>query len=233
MDSRWETADARTLVLDVPGWAGHRAGQHVDTKLTAANGYSAQRSYSIASVGAPDRLELTVQSVPGGEVSPYLVHTLAVGDELELRGPIGGWFRWTEDLPDPVLLVGGGSGVVPLMAMLRQRVRTGVDVPFHLLYSARTPEHVYYARELDQIERDVEGVRVQRVLTRSAAPDGSRAPGRLQHPDVPAVAQSPNHPARVYVCGPSAFVEHVTQLLLARGHAEHDIRTERFGPTGG
>jgi ferredoxin-NADP reductase len=228
-----EIPGARTLVLDVPGWPGHRAGQHVDVRLTAANGYSTQRSYSIASVGETDTLELTVQSVPQGEVSPYLVHTLEIGDEFELRGPIGGWFRWTEDVPNPVLLVGGGSGVVPLMAMLRQRVRSAPDVGFHLIYSTRTADRVYYADELNRIDHTIDGIQVDRVFTRSSLPGDVRSPGRLRHADLPQALPDPQLATRVYICGPSGFVEHAAGLLISLGHLESHIRTERFGPTGG
>lgn len=233
VDGRRETRTARTLVLDVPGWPGHHAGQHADVRLTAPDGYSAQRSYSIASVGAPDRVELTVQEVPGGEVSPYLVHDFQVGDELELRGPVGGWFRWTEEIADPVLLVAGGSGVVPLMAMLRQRVRSGSVAPFRLIYSVRTPADSLYGGELDQIARHEPGVGVDRLYTRSGAAGGTRPPGRLRLEDVPAGAPAAGRATRVYVCGPNGFVEHATQLLITQGHAATSIRTERFGPSGG
>ncbi len=228
-DSWMETRTARTIVLDVPGWPGHHAGQHVDVRLTAPDGYSAQRSYSIASASAPDRLELTVQSITDGEVSPYLVETMEPGDELELRGPIGGWFQWTDQLPEPVLLVGGGSGVVPLMAMLRERVRGASGAPFHLIYVTRTPDHVFYANELHAIGSSTPGVVVEQLYTRAGLPDDSRAPGRLGPDDVPAPAAG----TRVYVCGPTGFVEAAARLLQDAGHQPSAIRTERFGPTGG
>ncbi len=230
---RFETREAKTLVLEVPGWPEHDAGQHVDVRLTAENGYTAQRSYSIASAPAPERLELTVQKVPRGEVSPYFVDTIQPGDEFELRGPLGGWFRWTADLDNPVLLIGGGSGLVPLMAMLRARVRSRSHAPFHLIYSARTPDHVVYANELHLIGTSAENVMIDRVFTRAGLPGDARLHGRLRLDDIPDPTKTSATPTRVYVCGPNAFVENATQLLLQRGHSAAAIRTERFGPTGG
>ncbi|MEO6999383.1 MAG: ferredoxin reductase [Terracoccus sp.] len=232
VDTRRETRRARTLVFEAPEWAGHDAGQHVDLKLTADDGFSAQRSYSIASASDPGRLELTVQAVSGGVVSPYLVDTMAVGDELELRGPIGGWFRWTEQLLDPVLLVGGGSGIAPLMAMLRQRAQVGSSAPFHLVYSARTPDHVFYANELYSISQDASGATVDLLYTRSGLPDDARPAGRLSPDDLPAAVPGEGS-TRVYVCGPNGFVENAARLLLDRGHPPASIRTERFGSSGG
>ena len=248
LENSWlETRTARTLVFSVPGWPGHHAGQHVDIKLTAEDGYTAQRSYSIASAAQADRLELTVQAVSGGEVSPYLVDIMQRGDELELRGPIGGWFRWTEQLTEPVLLVGGGSGIVPLMAMLRQRILTNSTAPFRMIYSARTPDHLFYANELYDISQKAHGITIDRIYTRSGLPDDTREPGRLRPDDLPeASTNSRSTPAgagpagaapagktRVYVCGPTSFVESAAQQLLDRGHPASTIRTERFGPSGG
>jgi ferredoxin-NADP reductase len=218
---RSETAFARTLVLDVPGWPGHAAGQHVDVKLTAPDGYSAQRSYSIAAPPDGSRIELTVQRVPDGEVSPYLVDEALPTDELEVRGPIGGWFTWQAAEPMPVLLVAGGSGIVPLMAMLRERARAGSTAPFSLVYSARGPDDVYYQEELASAE-----VPVTVLYTR--ADSSTRPAGRITAADLP-----PSADARVYVCGPTGFVEAVSELLLARGQSPASIRTERFGPSGG
>ncbi|WP_426244720.1 ferredoxin reductase [Nocardioides sp. LHG3406-4] len=236
-DSWLETRTARTLVFSVPEWPGHLAGQHVDIKLTAEDGYAAQRSYSIASAAQGDRLELTVQAVSRGEVSPYLVDIMQPGDELELRGPIGGWFTWTEHLTEPVLLVGGGSGIVPLMAMLRQRVLVDSSAPFRVLYSARTPDHLFYANELYDISQKAHGITVDRIYTRSGLPDDTREPGRLRPEDLPEAAASSRSATgvttRVYVCGPTSFVESAAQLLLDRGHPASTIRTERFGPSGG
>lgn len=233
LELRSETRNAKTLVLDVPGWPGHDAGQHVDIRLTAENGYTAQRSYSIASAPALERLELTVQKVSNGEVSPYFVDTIQPGDEFEVRGPLGGWFRWTPDLDNPVLLVGGGSGLVPLMAMLRTRVRSRSIAPFHLIYSARTPDHLIYSNELYRTGTSSENVMVDRVFTRAGLPGDTRAHGRLRLEDIPAPSKTSATPTRVYVCGPNGFVENATQLLLQRGHSAAAIRTERFGPTGG
>jgi ferredoxin-NADP reductase len=215
---RSETQAARTIVLDVPGWPGHSAGQHVDVKLTAPDGYSAERSYSLAAPAAGTRLELTVQRVDDGEVSPYLVDELLPMDQLELRGPIGGWFTWHTDEPGPVLLVAGGSGIVPLMAMVRARAVAGSSAPFTLVYSVRGPADEYYAEELRAADIDV-----RFLHTRTGSPGR-----RIAAADLPDMVG-----ARVYVCGPTGFVESVSELLLAAGHAPADIRTERFGPSGG
>ncbi len=228
--ARMETRLARTLVFDVPGWAGHAPGQHVDVRLTAESGYTAQRSYSVASPSAQDQLELTVQRVPGGEVSTYLTETMRPGDRLEIRGPLGGWFQWTSQLRGPVLLVGGGSGVVPLMAMLRERALSGSASPFRLIYSARTPDHVIYTGELHQLTQSHPDVHITRLYTRSGLPDDAREPGRLRIEDLPTPAiASTDESTRVYVCGPTGFVEHAAQLLVDRGYPPSDIRTERFG----
>ncbi len=220
-------------MLDVPGWPGHDAGQHVDVRLTAEDGYTAQRSYSIASATAPDRLELTVQKVSGGEVSPYLVDTADVGDELELRGPVGGWFVWTPDVEGPVRLFAGGSGIVPLMAMVRARTASAATAPFHLVYSTRTPDHVMYADELYRLATDADGLEVTYAFTRAGLPDAARRPGRLTAADLAAPEGDAGHRALAFVCGPNGFVEHVSRLLLEQGHPPAMIRTERFGPTGG
>ena len=218
---RSETSVSRTIVLEVPGWPGHVAGQHVDVKLTAPDGYSAQRSYSIAAPSSGDLVELTVQRVEDGEVSPYLVDELLPTDELEVRGPIGGWFTWRPTEPTPVLLVAGGSGIVPLMAMVRERARAGSTAPFTLVYSARGPDDVFYSSELSMAD-----IPVRLLYTRAATPD--RDAGRITAADLP-----PSADGRVYVCGPTGFVETVSKLLLARGQAPESIRTERFGPSGG
>ncbi|MFL6074943.1 MAG: ferredoxin reductase [Mycobacteriales bacterium] len=231
VETREETASARTLVLDVPGWPGHLAGQHVDVRLTAPDGYSTQRSYSLADTGGDyERVELTVQRVPGGEVSPYLTDTFAVGDPVEIRGPVGGWFVWRPAETAPVLLAAGGSGIVPLRAMLRARRAAGSRVPFRLIYSVRGPEDVYYARELRQPEP---GVDVTLVYTRTA-PEGARTPpGRLGVATVNSAGWPADFAPRCYVCGPTGFVETVADILVALGHDPREVRTERFGPTGG
>jgi ferredoxin-NADP reductase len=234
---RDETPTARTLVLAVPGWPGHQAGQHVDVRLTAADGYSAQRSYSIASAGSRDgrvpSLELTVQRLADGEVSPYLTQVLAVGDPLELRGPIGGWFVWDPAGEQPVLLVAGGSGIVPLMAMIRARAAAGRGVPFRLIYSVRDPGTALYAAELAERERATDGLTVSYVYTR-AAPAGSGLPtGRISGRVVAATGFPAAQAPAVFVCGPTGFVEAAANLLIEAGHDPHAIKTERFGPSGG
>ena len=234
---RDETPTARTLVLAVPGWPGHQPGQHVDVRLTAADGYSAQRSYSIASAGgqqgAVPSLELTVQRLADGEVSPYLTQTLAVGDPLELRGPIGGWFVWDPAGGQPVLLVAGGSGIVPLMAMVRVRAAAGRGVPFRLIYSVRDPGTALYAAELAERERAGDGLTVSYVYTR-AAPAGSGLPtGRISGSVIAAAGFPAGQAPAVFVCGPTGFVEATADLLVDAGHDPHAIKTERFGPSGG
>ena len=235
---RSETMTARTLRLDVPGWPGHRAGQHLDVRLTAADGYSAQRAYSISEPVARDQVSITVQLVHGGEVSPYLVEDMELGDQLEVRGPIGGWFVWSPSPGDPaeqpVLLVGGGSGVVPLMAMVRERARLGSTAPFRLVYSVRDPEQVLYADELDRLASD-EGLVLEVIYTREAPVGPHRPPGRITAADLatpPSASRGTIAPPRVYVCGPTGFVEHTIGLLLSLGHAGTSIRAERFGPSG-
>jgi ferredoxin-NADP reductase len=225
---RAETSAARTLVLDVPDWPGHTAGQHVDVRLTAEDGYTAQRSYSLASA-AGGGVELTVQRVDGGEVSAYLVDGMAPGDRCEVRGPVGGYFTWDPEDPSPVLLVAGGAGLVPLMSMVRTRAEAGSRVPFRLVYSVRMPADVLYAEELRRRVRDDRGLDVGYAYTRRA-PEGARRPvGRV---DAELLA-SAGWPARFaptcYVCGPTAFVEAVADLLVAAGHAPDRVRTERFG----
>lgn len=230
---RDETPTARTIVLEVPGWVGHRPGQHVDVRLTAPDGYSAQRSYSIASAPAGSRLELTVQRLADGEVSPYLTQALAVGDPLELRGPIGGWFVWDPDTAAPVLLVAGGSGVVPLMAMIRTRAAAGSQAPFRLIYSARDTAAALYAGELAERERAGDGLGVSYVYTRTA-PAGSPLPaGRISARVIAAAGWPPGDSPSLFVCGPTGFAETAASLLVGAGHDPRAIKTERFGPSGG
>jgi ferredoxin-NADP reductase len=231
--ARAETATARTLVLDVPGWPGHLPGQHVDVRLTAPDGYTAQRSYSIATPAAGDRVELTVQRVADGEVSPYLVDDYAVGELIELRGPVGGWFVWRATDTAPVTLVAGGSGVVPLMAMVRARAAAASRVPFRLVYSVRTPADTYYADELRARARDDAGLDVTYVYTRKA-PDGwPEPPRRLGVATLNTHAWPADFAPACFVCGPTGFVETVADILVALGHRPNRIRTERFGPSGG
>ncbi|WP_231971095.1 ferredoxin reductase [Mycobacterium sp. E3198] len=229
LHSARETESAQTISLNVPGWGGHRAGQHVDVKLTAEDGYSAQRSYSLSRPADGERIELTVQEIPDGEVSPYLAG-LVVGDQIEVRGPIGGWFVWQPAETARVLLVGGGSGIVPLMAMLRQRVEAGA-AQFRLVYSVRSPADVYYAHELGRLERACDWLRVELVYTRVAAPQTTRPPGRVRAADLAPTEWMPAGGARVYVCGPTVFVESVTTTLIEQGYQPSAIRTERFGPS--
>lgn len=229
VNSQPETGSARTIGLTVPGWRGHLAGQHVDLKLTAEDGYSAQRSYSLSRPADGERIELTVQQIADGEVSPYLIG-LAEGDEIELRGPIGGWFVWRPVEKARVLLVAGGSGIVPLMAMLRQRVMAGTSY-FRLVYSVRSPADVYYAQELDRLERGCDWLQVALVYTRSAPPQTARPPGRLRSADLALTQWTPHDGVRIYVCGSAGFVESVTTKLNEQGHQPSAIRTERFGPS--
>ncbi|HEY9241287.1 MAG TPA: ferredoxin reductase [Streptosporangiaceae bacterium] len=244
-DIRTETAAAVSIAIDLPGWAGHRPGQHVDVRLTADDGYSAERSYSIASAPQPGRVELTVQRLPDGEVSPYLTETLQPGYPFELRGPIGGWFVWDPASPGPVLLVAGGSGIVPLMSMIRSRAAAGSQAPFQLLYSARSPADVLYRAELAERQRPADGLRIDYVYTRSVPAGWPRPPGRLSAADLPVLTRGddpPEPPASgigaaetpaVFVCGPTGFVEAAANLLTAAGHRPAAIKTERFGPSGG
>ncbi|MFG1708231.1 ferredoxin reductase [Nonomuraea sp. M3C6] len=225
-----ETATARTLRFRVPGWPGHLAGQHVDVRLTAEDGYSTQRSYSLAAPPDGDLVELTVETVPDGEVSPYLNEVLEVGDQVELRGPVGGWFVWRPENKARVLLVGGGSGIVPLMAMIRARRQAGSSVPFSLLYSLRDADRRYYA---DELSRPEPGLDVTYLYTRDAPPGSSRAVGRIMLDDLAEGGWPAHFEPDCYVCGPTGFVEASADLLLALGHAPERIRTERFGPTGG
>jgi ferredoxin-NADP reductase len=227
-ESRPETASAATLVLDVEGWPGHRAGQHVDLRLTAEDGYMAQRSYSIASAPEDGRLALTVERLDDGEVSPYLVDEARPGDAMELRGPVGGWFTWNAGQGGPLLLVAGGSGLVPLMAMLRHRRLAGSDAACRLLLSARRPEDVLFAAELETI-----GAEVAITYTRAAPESWTGFTGRVDRRMLEAVAWPPDERARIFVCGPTGFVEAVADDLLALGQPADRIRTERFGATGG
>ena len=228
-----ETATAQTLVLDVPGWPGHLAGQHVDLQLTAEDGYQAQRSYSLAAPAKGDRIELTVQRVPDGEVSPYLTEVLTIGDPIEVRGPVGGWFVWRPADPAPVLLVAGGAGIVPLMAMVRERRAGASRTPFRLIYSLRTPADLYYGEELRRPVAADAGVDTALLYTRTAPPGLSRPPARLGAEDVERYGWPPDFEPACYVCGPTGFVETAADILTKLGHDPRRIRTERFGPSGG
>ena len=228
-----ETSSARTITLEVPDWPGHVAGQHVDVRLTASDGYSAVRSYSIASAPNPEkRVEITVERLPDGEVSPYLTQELAVGDRLELRGPIGGWFVWRTEQTEAIQLIAGGSGMVPLMAMIRSRAAAGGTAPFRLLYSVREPESVWYRDELHTLSDRDHSVSVSYAYTRATPKGWPRPPGRIDA----ALIASTTWPSKLtptcYVCGPTSFVESAAGLLSASGNSSDKIRTERFGPTG-
>ncbi len=230
---RDETATARTIMLEVPDWPGHVAGQHVDVRLTAPDGYSAVRSYSIASApNSERRVEITVERLPNGEVSPYLTQEVAAGDRLELRGPIGGWFVWRTQQTEPIQLIAGGSGIVPLMAMIRSRVAAGSTAPFRLLYSVREPGAVFYRDELEALADHDHSVSITHAYTRSVPKDWPRRPGRIDGPLIGNTTWPSTLGPTCYVCGPTSFVESAAGLLGACGHRDDKIRTERFGPTG-
>jgi ferredoxin-NADP reductase len=221
----------RSLVLDVEDWPGHRPGQHVDVRLTAEDGYQAQRSYSIASSPEQDQLVLTVERLDDGEVSPYLAGDLEPGGQFELRGPIGGYFVWEAKQGGPLLLVGGGSGIVPLMSMVRYRAAIGSDVETTLLGSWRTFEDVIYRAELDELASG--GLRVVHTLTREQPPGWDGYARRVDQEMLAEVAPPPEASPQVFVCGPTPFVEAVAVALVNLGHDPMRIKTERFGPTGG
>jgi ferredoxin-NADP reductase len=227
-----ETARVTSLVLDLPDWSGHRAGQHVDVRLTAEDGYQAERSYSIASAPGDERLVLTVERLDDGEVSPYLVEVLRPGDELELRGPIGGFFVWEESLGGPLVLIGGGSGVVPLRSMLRHWAAGTRAVPVRLLYSSRSLDEVIYRSELFGYAAEYGAVDVRLALTREWPEGYTGHAGRIDQALLADVAGPPEGRPRIYVCGPNGFVEAAANWLVELGHAPDRIRTERFGPTG-
>lgn len=230
-ETRTETPRTRTLVLDVPQWPGHRAGQHVDVRLVAEDGYQAQRSYSIASSPFERTVAITVERLDDGEVSPYLCDQLRPGDGLEVRGPIGGYFVWDVDLEGLLLLVGGGSGIVPLMAMLRHRARARRAVPARLLYSARTPEDVIYRDELERMAALPE-VEVVYTFTQTAPTPWNGFRRRIDRSMLEAVSWPAAAAPRAFVCGPTPFVEFVATMLVDLGHEPSRVKTERFGPTG-
>ncbi|HWF50621.1 MAG TPA: ferredoxin reductase [Solirubrobacteraceae bacterium] len=226
-----ETEHARTIVLDVPGWPGHVAGQHVDVRLTAEDGYQAERSYSIASAPESPSLSLTVVVFDDGEVSPYLAEELRVGDEFEVRGPVGGYFTWRVEDGGPLLLIAGGSGLVPLMAMLRHHAAQASAVPVSMLVSARSRDDTLYRDELATLSGHG-GVEVSYTLTREQPRGWTGFARRVDAEMLTAVGPSPGDRPRVFVCGPTAFVESVADRLVELGHAPGAIRAERFGPTG-
>jgi ferredoxin-NADP reductase len=224
-----ETAAVCTIGLDPPDWPGHRAGQHLDVRLTADDGYSAERSYSIASApGEP--VAITVERLEDGEVSPYLTEELRAGDKLELRGPIGGWFVWEPGDGGPLTLLAGGSGVVPLRSILRHRSRTGSAVPARLLYSARTLPDVIYRAELDQ---DHDGAEVSYTLTREKPPGWTGHTGRVDAALLAQVAWPATASPLAFICGPTSFVETAAAALVGLGYPPERVKTERFGATGG
>jgi len=231
VDVLTETPRVKTITFDVADWAGHRAGQHVDVRLTAEDGYQAERSYSIASVPNGTRLDLTVVRIADGEVSPYLADELRPGNRIELRGPVGGYFVWEPPQGGPLLLVAGGSGIAPLMAMIRFRAAVGSDVDTRLLFSSRGWDDIIYRDELDLLNGN--GLTVVHTLT-SSQPPGWTGYARLVDAEMLAeVGPSPAERPRVYVCGPTPFAEAVTEALVHLGHDPQGIKTERFGPTGG
>ena len=227
-----ESPHARTLVLDVPEWPGHRAGQHVDLRLTAEDGYQAQRSYSIASAPELDALEITVELIDDGEVSPYLVEEVRPGDQFEVRGPIGGHFTWSVPDGGPLLLIGGGSGLVPLMSMLRHRAARRSEVETRVLVSARGAEDALHSDELASLEPSA-GLHVAWTFTRTPPPGWTGWARRVDAAMLAELGPGPDAGARCFVCGPTPFVERVAELLVEAGHDPRAIHAERFGPTGG
>ena len=223
----------RSLVLDAPDWPGHLAGQHVDIRLTAEDGYQAQRSYSIASAPEDGRLALTVERLGDGEVSPYLTDVLVAGDRLELRGPIGGYFVWDIDDGGPVLLVGGGSGVVPLMAMIRHRAAVGSGVPMRLLYSVKTLGDLIYRDELEELAGRGDGFEAFFTLTREQPEGWTGYTRRVDRELLAKTGWPATESPLAYVCGPTGFVEAVASALVESGLPPSHVKTERFGPTGG
>jgi ferredoxin-NADP reductase len=234
VETRTETARARSVTLALPEWPGHRPGQHVDVRLTAEDGYQAERSYSIASPPEEQRkVTITVERLDDGEVSPYLVDEVQVGDHLELRGPIGGYFVWEAPVGGPLLLVGGGSGVVPLMAMIRHRRAVTSRVPTRLLYSSRSQEEVIYRDELDDLTRRDGALEVIYTFTRKQPPGWTGYGRRIDGDLLREVAwPAEDHPL-AYICGPTLFVETAATGVVALGYAVSSVKTERFGPTGG
>ena len=228
-----ETPRVSSLYLDVPDWPGHLAGQHVDVRLTAEDGYVAERSYSIASPPEDERLALTVERLDDGEVSPYLVGELRVGDKLELRGPIGGFFVWQAGGDQPLFLIGGGSGVVPLMAMLRHRAQSSKKAPARLLYSSRSLADIIYRQELEGLSTAGDGLDLFETLTREKPAGWTGYTRRVDQAMLKEVAWPADQMPATFICGPTSFVEAAASLLVAMGYEPRSIKTERFGATGG
>jgi ferredoxin-NADP reductase len=233
VETRPEAPHAKSIILEVPGWEGHKAGQHVDVRLTAEDGYQAQRSYSIASAPEDGRLALVVERLEDGEVSPYLTDELRIGDKLELRGPIGGWFTWEARDGGPLLLVAGGSGIAPLMAMIRHRAAARSEAPTRLLYSSRSREDTIYVEEFDRLAAEDAALEVFHTLTRSQPPGWTGYSRRIDREMLDAVAPSPQERPLAFTCGPTPLVETVATVLVKLGHDPARVKTERFGPTGG
>ena len=231
---RDETPNVKTISLTTPGLGRHRPGQHVDIRLTAADGYQAERSYSIASAPADEAvIELTVERVQDGEVSVFLHDELRVGDRFELRGPIGGYFVWDAAAADPLLLIGGGSGVVPLMSIIRHRAATGAGAPTTLLYSSRSPADVIYAGELEELGARSDGLRVIHTFTRSQPAGWTGYARRIDAHMIAEILEATGRMAQVFVCGPTPLVEVAAEGLVGLGLPPSQVKTERFGPSGG
>jgi ferredoxin-NADP reductase len=227
-----ETPRVRTLALDVPDWPGHRPGQHVDIRLTGDDGYSAQRSYSLASAPEAPLLAITVERIATGEVSPYLASEVRPGDRFELRGPIGGHFVWTVESGGPLMLIAGGSGIAPLMAMLRHRAARGSTLPARLIYSSRTGDDIIYRDELARMVAARDGLEVFHVLTRSQPVGFAGETRRIDQDMLARLGFAAQERPQIYICGPSSLVETAGRSLVTLGHDRRLIRTERFGPTG-
>lgn len=228
-----ETSRVKSLLLDLTGWRGHLPGQHVDIRLRAEDGYQAQRSYSIASPPEDDHLILTVERVDNGEVSPYLLDDLRTGDRFELRGPIGGHFVWTSDMGGPLYLIAGGSGIAPLMAMLRHRRKQNSRAPTLLLYSSRTLDDVIYRGELDAMANGDPNLRIANTLTRNQPTGWTGYGRRIDKALLAETSFLPHQNPKIFICGPTPLVETASTLLVELGHDPLTIKTERFGPTGG
>lgn len=228
---RAETKSARSLEISIPDWPGNLAGQHLDLRLTAPDGYTATRSYSIASAGAGNLIQLAVDRLPDGEVSPYLVDDVIVGDELELRGPLGGWFVWHPEQTEPVQLIAGGSGVVPLLAMIRAHETAGSTAKFRLLYSVRAPDDIFFANELVALAKSRSNLEITWVYTRQTPAGWPTPAGRISRETLAESTIPATDEPTVFVCGPTGFVETVADILVALGHPSARVRTERFGGT--